>query len=55
MDRPPYIYASTLSRRDSWWGRKRRHPRVLAARLLLVTLGGLGAMLTLALVFRVPV
>jgi hypothetical protein len=55
MGRPPYIYASTLSRRNSWWGRKRRHPRVLAATLLLLTLGGLGAVLALTLVARVTV
>jgi hypothetical protein len=50
-----YIYASTLSRRNRWWGRKRRHPRAVAARLFLLTLCGLGGLLGIALVFRVPV
>jgi len=52
MDRPHYILRLDALRRNSWWGRKPRHPRVLAARLLFVTLGGLGAVLALALIFH---
>lgn len=55
MAPPRYIYESTLSRRDSWWGRKRRHPRLVATRMLLVTLGGLAGVLALALVFRLAI
>ncbi|MFL5820538.1 MAG: hypothetical protein ACJ76S_07640 [Solirubrobacteraceae bacterium] len=54
MDPPPFIYASTLSRRDRSWGRPRRHPLIAVARPLLITLSALLAVLAAAALARLP-
>jgi len=54
MDPPPYIYASTVSRRDRSWGRPRRHPVASVALPLLITLSALVAVLAAAALMRLP-
>jgi hypothetical protein len=49
---PSHIYASTLTRRQRSWGRRRRRARALAARGMLVSL--IAALAVLAAGTRLP-
>jgi hypothetical protein len=48
---PRHIYASTLTRRERSWGRRRTSPRALAARGMLVSAI---ALLTVVAATRLP-